>query len=109
MQYCIMWVSWIISSNKEMKYEIDKNNHQDWLNKGPWCNTSICLKLYGSMPEYFITHTITYRYNIMCFLVAHDKIQPDCEDDESSIGDRSIFKNATTKSLKSLGDTLNFI
>ena len=26
-------MSWIICSNKEMKYEI---NHQDWLNKGPW-------------------------------------------------------------------------
>ena len=25
-------MSWIISSNKEMKYEMDKNNHQDWLN-----------------------------------------------------------------------------
>ena len=28
-------MSWVISSNKEMKYEIDENNHQDWLNKGP--------------------------------------------------------------------------
>ena len=35
-------VSWIISSQKEMNYEMDKNNHQDWLNKGPWYNTFIC-------------------------------------------------------------------
>ena len=28
-------MSWIISSNKEMKYEIDENDHQDWLKKGP--------------------------------------------------------------------------
>ena len=28
--------SWIISSNNEMKYEMDENNHQDWFNKGPW-------------------------------------------------------------------------
>ena len=109
MQYCIMWVSWIISSNKEMKYEIDKNNHQDWFNKGPWCNTSICSKLYGSLSEYFITHTRTDRYNIMCFLVAHDKIQPDYEDDEISIKDCSIPKGATATKLKALGDTLNFI
>ena len=27
---------WIISSNDEMKYEIDEMNNQDWLNKGPW-------------------------------------------------------------------------
>ena len=26
---------WIIISNDEMKYKIDKINHQDWLNKGP--------------------------------------------------------------------------
>ena len=76
---------WIISSNKEMKYKIDKNNQQDLLIKGPWYNTSICLKLHGSMFEYFITHAITYRYNIICSLVAHDKIQPAYEYDESSI------------------------
>ena len=102
-------MSWIISSNKEMKYEIDGNNYQDWLNKGPWYNTYICLNLHGSMFETFITHARTYRYNPMCSLVAHDKIQPACEDDESSIRDRSIPKNATTKVLESLGSTINFI
>ena len=39
-----------------MKYEIDKINHQDWLNKGPWFNTPICSRLHGSMFEDFITH-----------------------------------------------------
>ena len=68
-------MSWIISSKKEMKYEIDENNHQDWQNKCPWYNTSICLKFHGSMFEDFITHAKTDRYNIMCYLVAHDKIQ----------------------------------
>ena len=61
-----------------MKYEIDENNHQYWLNKGTWYKISIYLKLHGSMFEYFITYAITYRYNIMCYLVAHDKIQIDC-------------------------------
>ena len=92
-----------------MKYEIDKNNHQDWLNKGPWYNTSICLKLHGSMFEDFITHARTDRYNIIFYLVARDKIQPAYEYDESIIGDRSIHKNSTTKSLKALGATLDFI
>ena len=45
----------------------------------------------------------------MCSLVANDKIQPSYEYDESSIGDRSIPKDATTKELKSLGDTINCI
>ena len=66
-------MSWIISSNNEMKYEIDKINHQDWLNKGPWYNTYICSRLHGSLFEDFITHEITDRYNLMCSLVAHDK------------------------------------
>ena len=76
-----------------MKYEIDENNHQYWFNKGTWYNTSICLNLHGSMFEDFITHARKDRYNLMCYLVAHDKIQPDYEDDDISIGDRSIPKN----------------
>ena len=73
-------MSWIIFTNKEIKYEIGESNHQDWLNEGPWYNTSICLKLHGSMFEDFITHKRTDRYNIMCYLVAHDKIKPAYED-----------------------------
>ena len=99
-------MSWIISSKNEIKCEIDKSNHQDWLNKYSWYNTSICFKLNGSM---FEDYARTGRYNLMCSLVAHDKIQPAYEDDESSIGDRSVPKNAKTKALKALGATLNFI
>ena len=69
-------MSWIISSNEEMKYEIDESNHQDFLIKVPWYNTSICLRLHGSLFEDFITHARFDRYNFTCFLVAHDKIQP---------------------------------
>ena len=102
-------MTWIISSNKEMKYDIDENNHQYWLNKVPWYNKDIYLKLHGSTFEDSITHARTDKYNIMCSLVAHDKIQPNHEDDEIIIGDRSIHRYETTKSLKSLGATLNFI
>ena len=102
-------MSWIISSNEEMKYEMDKNNHQYWLNKGYWYNKSICLRLHGSLFEDFITHARSDRYNLMCYLVSHDKIQPAYEDDEISIGDMSILKNETTESLEALGATLNFI
>ena len=71
---------WIISSNDEIKYEIDKSNHQYWLNKGPWYNTAICSRLHGSLFDDFITHARTDRYNLMCSLFAHDKKQPDRED-----------------------------
>ena len=45
-------MSWIISSNNEMKYEIDESNHQYWLNKGTWYTqkyvqgcTEVCLNI----------------------------------------------------------------
>ena len=88
---------------------MEKNNHQDWLNKGPWYNTSIYLRLQGSLFEDFITHSISDRYNIICSVVSHDKIKPAYEDDENSIGDRSIPKNATVENLKALGDTIKNI
>ena len=88
---------------------MDKNNHQYWLNKGPWYNTSICLKLHEGTFEDFITQARTDRYNLMCSLVSHDKLQLYYKDDESSIGDREIPDNATTKILEALGYTINFI
>ena len=45
----------------------------------------------------------------MCSLVAHDRMQENKPDDESSIGDRVIPNDATVKALKALGATFNFI
>ena len=45
----------------------------------------------------------------MCSIVSHDKKQPSYEDEEISIWDRPIPKNATIEALESLGATLNFI
>ena len=74
---------------------MNETNHQDWLNKGPWYNTSICSKLHGSMFENFITQARTYRYNLMCSLVSHDILQLDYNDDEISIVNRAIPDDAT--------------
>ena len=38
-------LSWIISSIKQMKYDIRENNHPDWLNKVPRYNTAEMLSL----------------------------------------------------------------
>ena len=65
-------MSWIISSNDEIKYEIDEINNQEWLNKGLWYNTDLCSRLHGSLFEDFITHVRTDIYNPMCSLAAHD-------------------------------------
>ena len=102
-------MSWIIRSNREMEYETNKTNHQDWLNKGPCYNTSICSKLHGSRFEDFITQARTYRYNLMCSLVAHDRLQLDYIDNEISIGDREIPNEKTIKTLETLDATFNFI
>ena len=45
-------LSWMISSEKQMIYDIKENNHPDWLNKGPRYNTDKTLGL-----NYFITTT----------------------------------------------------
>ena len=68
-----MGMSCIICSNEKMKYEMDKSNHTNWLNEGPWYNTAICSRLHGSLFGYFITHGRIYRYILICFIVAHDK------------------------------------
>ena len=81
----------------------------DWFDTGRWHNKNICSKLYGTTFEGFITQSRTDRYNIMCYLVAHDRMQDNKQDDESSLGDRKILKDATVKALNSLGATFNFI
>ena len=86
-----------------------KSNHLDWLNNGTWYNKNICSKLHGIKFKDFITQARIDRYNIMCSLVAHDRLQTDYKDDESSIGDREVPNDATVKELKSLGATFNFI
>ena len=45
----------------------------------------------------------------MCSLVAHDRMQDNKKDDESSISDILIPNDATVKALKSIGATFNFI
>ena len=99
-------ISRIISSNQEMDYDMtNKSNHLDWFNKGPWYNKNICSKWHGIKFEDFITQARTYRYNTMCYLVAHDRLQTYYKDGESSIDDRAIPNVATVKELKSLGAT----
>ena len=44
----------------------------------------------------------------MCYIVAHDRKQPSYEDEEISIWDMPIPKNATKEALEALGATLIF-
>ena len=91
-------ISLIISSNQEMQYEMNiKNNHLDCSKKGPWYNKNIRSKLHGIKFEDFITQARTDRYNIICSLVAHYRLEPDYKDDKSIIGDRAISNDATVK------------
>ena len=78
--------------------QIEKN--LNWFDTGPRHNKNICSKLYGTTFEGFITQDRTDRYNIMCSLVAHDRMQDNKQDDESIIGDRVIPNDTTVKLLK---------
>ena len=62
---------------------MDETNNQDWLNKGPLYNTCICSELHVSRFEDFITQARTDRYNLMCSLVSHDRLQLDYKYDKS--------------------------
>ena len=76
-------MSWIISSKKEIDYDNFTNiKHLEWFDTGPWYNKNICSKLYGTTFEVFITQARTYRYNIMCSLVAHARLQENKTDDD---------------------------
>ena len=103
-------MSWITSLKEEMYYDNYTNSkYLGWFDTGPWHNKNICSKLYGTTFEDFIKQARTDRYNIMCSLVAHDSMQEYKQDNESSLGDREIPKDATVKALNSLGATFNFI
>ena len=52
-----------------------------WFDTGPWQHKNICYKLYGTTFESFIKQARTDRYNIMCSLVAHDRLQDNEQDD----------------------------
>ena len=67
-----MGLSWIISSNNQIKYETEKH-YPYWLNKGPCYDRAIFYKLHGTVFENFIRNSRTDRYNIMCSVTAHDK------------------------------------
>ena len=64
--------------------------------KGAWCNTYTCPGFHGIIFEDFITHARINRYNLMCYLVAHDKKLPAYEYDEISIEYRLLPKNVKT-------------
>ena len=95
-------MSWIISSKKEMDYDKFTNSKNlECFDTGPSYNKNICSKFYGTIFEDFITQARKDQYDIMCSLVAHDRLQENKPDDESSIGDRLIPNDATAKALKS--------
>ena len=93
-----------------MDYDNSTNSKNiDWFDTGPWRNTNICSKLYGTTFEGFITQARTDRYNFMCYLVADDMMQENKPDDKSSIDDRVIPNDATVKALNKFGATFNYI
>ena len=76
---------------------------------GPWYNTYICKKSHGKVFEGFIINARTDRYNIMCYIGAHEKEHLSSYDDGSSGQGCPIPSNSTIEALDSLSATIDFI
>ena len=62
----------IIETHEQLQYDMDENN-SEWMTGGPWYNISICKRLHGKVFEGFIRNVRTGRYDIMCYIDAHEK------------------------------------
>ena len=76
---------------------------------GPWYKISICKKLHGNVFKEFIRNERTDRYNIMCYIYAHEKEHQSSCDDGSSGGGFPLPLNSTTEALVLLGTAIDFI
>ena len=61
-----------------------------------------CFKIY-------IRNARTDRYNLMCYIDAHEKQHTSYVDDSISSGGKAIPPNLTTKALDSLGAAYDFV
>ena len=61
------------------------------------------------MFEGFIRNSRTDRYNILCAIDAHEKINPSEHDDGNSGGGYPLPSNSTIESLYLLGATIDII
>ena len=78
--------------DEKLKYDLNKHN-SECMTGGSWYNTSICKKLHGKVFEGFIRNARTDRYNIMCYIDAHDKYHLSSCDDGSRGGGCPIPSN----------------
>ena len=76
---------------------------------GPWYNISISKKLHGNVFEGFIRNVGTEIYHIMCYIDAHEKIDPPEHDDGISGGGYSLPSSSIIEALFLLGATIYFI
>ena len=76
----------IIETYEQLQYDMDKHS-SEWMTGGTWYKTSICKELHGKVFEGFIRNAITDRYNIMCYIDAHEKEhKPSCDNGSSGGG-----------------------
>ena len=101
-------ISWIIETYQQLKYYIDRNNPY-WITGGTWYNTYICKKIHGAVFEDYIIDARTERYELMCYIYAHEKQQLSYFDDVSSGGGNVLPSNETKEALVSMSVTFNFI
>ena len=77
---------------------MEKHNSY-WITGGPWYNTLVFKKLHGTVFEEFIINARTDRYNLMCFIYAHEKKNLSEHDYGNSGGAYPTPSNSTTESF----------
>ena len=101
-------ISWIVETNQQFKYDIDKHNPY-LITYGPQQNTYICTKLHGTVFENYIRNERTDRYILMCYIYSHEDQHPSYFDDGTSVGVNALPPNLAPEALISLGATSYFI
>ena len=69
-------VSWIIESNQQLKYGIDKHS-LDCITGGPWYKTYICKKLLETVFEIYIINARTDRYKLIFVITLATEVLED--------------------------------
>ena len=99
---------WIIDPKEKLKFYFDLHCH-NWILIGTWYDTTIFSRLRGYSVEDYFTTAQKYRYNLMCYIEAYEKLHLEYNDDAIIGGGRPLIDGSTTDTLISLDHTLNSI
>ena len=101
-------LSSIYNNNQQLKFEMAIQSNKS-MDKCPWYNKTIRIKLNGQIFEDYLKTGRKYRYESMCYVDGYDKEHVPMSDDASNGGGIPIPSTLSKEALYSLGKTINFI